>query len=107
MPVTDEPPIEIDKPLSHKPDNLDTLLDNRVIGLRNLQEQVEDFLEKPFFVKDAAARIKRVVDKISLEKMAREAPGDAVVRGNLMQMNVMDLFQSLEHRITPRAGAPT
>ena len=65
-------------------------------SLRNLQDQVEDFLEKPFFVKDAAARIKRVVDKISLEKMAREAPGDAVVRGNLTQMNVMDLFQSLE-----------
>lgn len=37
--VTDEPPIEIDKPLSHKPENLDTLFDNRVIGLRNLQEQ--------------------------------------------------------------------
>lgn len=39
VPVTDEPPIEIDKPLGHKPDNLDTLFDNRVIGLRNLQEQ--------------------------------------------------------------------
>ncbi len=38
VPVTDEPPVEIDKPLSHKPDNLDTLFDNRVIGLRNLQE---------------------------------------------------------------------
>ncbi len=36
--VTDESPIEIDKPLSHKSDNLDTLFDNRVIGLRNLQE---------------------------------------------------------------------
>jgi nondiscriminating aspartyl-tRNA synthetase len=36
--VTDEPPIEIDKPLSHKSENLDTLFDNRVIGLRNLQE---------------------------------------------------------------------
>ena len=34
VPVIDEPPIEIDKPLSHKPDNLDTLFDNRVIGLR-------------------------------------------------------------------------
>ena len=39
IPVYDEPPIEIDKPLSHKPDNLDTLFDNRVIGLRNLSEQ--------------------------------------------------------------------
>jgi nondiscriminating aspartyl-tRNA synthetase len=38
-PVTDEPPIEIDKPLSHKSENLDTLFDHRVIGLRNLQEQ--------------------------------------------------------------------
>ena len=39
VPVADEPPIEIDKPLSHKPDNLDTLFDYRVIGLRNLQER--------------------------------------------------------------------
>lgn len=39
VPVTDESPIEIDKPLSHKPENLDTLFDNRHIGLRNLQEQ--------------------------------------------------------------------
>src|SRR3989344_6008656 len=39
VPVTDEPPIEIDKPLDHKPENLDTLLENRVIGLRNLREQ--------------------------------------------------------------------
>jgi nondiscriminating aspartyl-tRNA synthetase len=39
VPVTDEPPVEIDKPLSHKPEHLDTLFDNRVIGLRNLQEQ--------------------------------------------------------------------
>ncbi len=39
VPVTDEPPIEIDKPLSHKPENLDTLFEYRVVGLRNLQEQ--------------------------------------------------------------------
>ncbi|HJQ08284.1 MAG TPA: aspartate--tRNA(Asn) ligase [Candidatus Saccharimonadales bacterium] len=38
VPVEQEPPVEIDKPLSHKPDNLDTLFDNRVVGLRNLQE---------------------------------------------------------------------
>lgn len=37
--VTEEPPIEIDKPLNHKPENLDTLFDNRVLGLRNLDEQ--------------------------------------------------------------------
>src|SRR5438105_9726992 len=33
VPVTDEPPIEIDKPLSHKPGNLDTLFEYRSIGL--------------------------------------------------------------------------
>ncbi|MDB5164911.1 MAG: Aspartyl-tRNA synthetase [Candidatus Saccharibacteria bacterium] len=38
VPVQAEPPIEIDKPLSHRPDNLDTLFEYRPIGLRNLQE---------------------------------------------------------------------
>lgn len=39
MAVTDEPPIEIDKPISHKPENLDTLFEYRVLNIRNLQEQ--------------------------------------------------------------------
>jgi len=39
VPVTDEPPIEIDKPISHKPENLDTLFEYRVLNVRNLQEQ--------------------------------------------------------------------
>ncbi len=64
--------------------------------LKIVEDQVEDFLEKPFFVKDATARIKRVVDKIALEKMAREAPGGDKLRGTLQQMNVIDLLQSLE-----------
>jgi len=38
-PVTTEPPIEIDKPLSHDSEHLDTLFEHRVIGLRNLDEQ--------------------------------------------------------------------
>ena len=62
VPVTDEPPIEIDKPLSHKPDNLDTLFEYRALGLRNLQEQkifkirasllryIREFLHKNEFV---------------------------------------------------------
>lgn len=37
--VTDEPPIEIDKPISHKPEHLDTLFEYRVLNIRNLQEQ--------------------------------------------------------------------
>ncbi len=38
VPVTQEPPIEIDKPLSHKSEHLETLFEYRPIGLRNLQE---------------------------------------------------------------------
>lgn len=64
--------------------------------LRGMQDSVEDFVEKPFFVKEAVARVKRVLDKIALEKMAREAPGETVLRGSLAQMNVIDLLQSLE-----------
>ena len=37
--VTDEPPIEVDKPIGHKPENLDTLFEHRALNLRNLQEQ--------------------------------------------------------------------
>lgn len=39
VPVTDEPPIEIDKPISHKSENLDTLFDYRVLNIRNPNEQ--------------------------------------------------------------------
>jgi len=39
VPVTDEPPIEIDKPIDHKAENLDTLFEHRVLNIRNLQEQ--------------------------------------------------------------------
>lgn len=64
--------------------------------LKMLQDTVEDFVEKPFFVKDLSGRLKRVIDKVALEKMARAAPGEATLRGTLAQMNVIDLLQSLE-----------
>jgi CheY-like chemotaxis protein len=59
-------------------------------------ESADDFVEKPFFLKEAVQRIKRVIDKIALEKMAKAAPSDGVLRGSLAQMNVIDLMQSLE-----------
>jgi len=64
--------------------------------LRGMQDSVEDFVEKPFFLKEAVARVKRVLDKIALEKMAKDAPGETVLRGSLAQMNAIDLLQSLE-----------
>jgi CheY-like chemotaxis protein len=60
------------------------------------QDVADDYIAKPFFLKEATKRIKRIVDRIALEKMAKTAPSDGVVRGNLAQMNVIDLMQSLE-----------
>jgi CheY-like chemotaxis protein len=60
------------------------------------QDPVDDFVEKPFYLKDVTRRIKRVIDKIALEKMAKAVPSDGVLRGSLSQMNVIDLMQSLE-----------
>jgi CheY-like chemotaxis protein len=57
---------------------------------------VDEFVEKPFFLREATQRIKRVIDKITLEKLAKSAPSDGVLRGSLLQMNVIDLVQSLE-----------
>ncbi len=58
--------------------------------------EVDDHVEKPFFLKEATQRIKRVIDKIVLEKMSKSASRDGVLRGSLSQMNVIDLVQSLE-----------
>ena len=61
------------------------------------QDAADDYLEKPFFLKEATRRIKRTIDRIALEKLAKTAPSDdGLVRGNLSQMNVIDLMQSLE-----------
>jgi CheY-like chemotaxis protein len=62
----------------------------------NLERPVDEYIEKPFYLREAVQRIKRVIDKIALEKMARSAGADGGLRGNLAQMNVIDLIQSLE-----------
>jgi CheY-like chemotaxis protein len=64
--------------------------------LTMVRDTVEDFIEKPFFTKEACTHIKRVIDRIALEKLAREAPGESQLRGSLAQMSIMDLLQSLE-----------
>lgn len=37
--VTDEPPIEVDKPIPHRSETLETLFEHRVLNIRNIQEQ--------------------------------------------------------------------
>ena len=70
--------------------------DYRMPGMDGRQDPIEDYLEKPFFLKDATHKIKRVVDRIALEKLSKAASTDGVLRGSLSQMNVIDLVQSLE-----------
>ena len=62
----------------------------------SMQDPIEDYLEKPFFLKDATHKIKRVVDRIALEKLSKAESADGILRGSLVQMNVIDLVQSLE-----------
>jgi CheY-like chemotaxis protein len=64
--------------------------------LKPLEEDVVDFICKPFFVKDAVLRVKRALARVSLEKMSLEATSGSKVSGSLTQMNVIDLLQSLE-----------
>lgn len=65
--------------------------------LKPVRDSVEDFLEKPFYIREATSHLKHVIDKVALEKMARDAgSGNATLKGSLKQMNVIDLLQSLE-----------
>ena len=69
IPVTEAGPIEIDKPISHKSDNLDTLFEYRVLGVRNIQEgkvfkirselnrYIREFLNKNEFVEIQTPKI--------------------------------------------------
>ncbi|PSH04267.1 MAG: hypothetical protein CXZ00_07850 [Acidobacteria bacterium] len=57
---------------------------------------VEDFIEKPFFLEEAIARVKRVLDRIGLSKATRNAADSSSLRGTLAQMSVVDLMQTLD-----------
>jgi CheY-like chemotaxis protein len=64
--------------------------------LRPLSDLVEEFVIKPFFVKELARQTKNILDRVYLEKMQRQAPAEGVMRGRLSEMNIIDLLQSLE-----------
>ena len=64
--------------------------------LRPLADGVEEFIQKPFFVKDVVRSAKKVIDRLQLEKMQNRAARPGVVQGRLEEMSIMDLMQSLE-----------
>ena len=56
----------------------------------------EDFLQKPFFVDDLVRMAKRVVDRLHLENLQRQASRPGVIQGRLEEMGAAELMQSLE-----------
>jgi CheY-like chemotaxis protein len=80
--------------------------------LRPLTDGVEDFIPKPFFVKDVVRRAKKVVDRLQLEKLQQRSARPGVIQGRLEEMSIMDLLQSLEMgqkscQLTVRRGGET
>src|SRR6202163_453426 len=64
--------------------------------LRPLVDGVEDFIAKPFLVKDLVRSAKKVVDRLHLEKLQKRASRPRVTQGRLEEMSMTDLLQSLE-----------
>jgi len=64
--------------------------------LRPIVEGVEEFIPKPFFLKDLVRRAKKVVDRLHLEKLQNRAVRPGVIQGRLEEMSILDLMQSLE-----------
>jgi CheY-like chemotaxis protein len=64
--------------------------------LRPLVDGVEDFIAKPFLVKDLVRSAKKVVDRLHLEKLQKRASRPGVIQGRLEEMSMIDLLQSLE-----------
>lgn len=64
--------------------------------LKLIVEGVEEFIPKPFFLKDVVRRTKKVVDRLQLEKLQKRAVRPGVIQGRLEEMSIMDLMQSLE-----------
>jgi CheY-like chemotaxis protein len=64
--------------------------------LRHLTDGVEDFIAKPFVLKDLVRAAKKVVDRLHLEKLQKSASRPGVIQGRLEEMSMTDLLQSLE-----------
>jgi len=64
--------------------------------LRPIVEGVEEFVVKPFFLKDVIRRTKKVIDRLALEKLQNRAIRPGVIQGRLEEMSILDLMQSLE-----------
>lgn len=64
--------------------------------LRPLVDGVEEFIPKPFLVKDLVRVTKKVIDRLHLEKLQKRASRPGIIQGRLEEMSMTDLLQSLE-----------
>jgi CheY-like chemotaxis protein len=64
--------------------------------LRPMIDGVEEFITKPFLVKDLVRVTKKVLDRLHLEKLQKQAARPGVIQGRLEEMSMIDLMQSLE-----------
>jgi len=64
--------------------------------LRQSADGVEDYVAKPFFLREIVGRTKKVADRLHLERLQTSARRPGVIEGRIEEMNVIDLFQSLE-----------
>ena len=64
--------------------------------LRPMVDGVEDYVQKPFFVRELLRRAKKVIDRLQLEKLQQKAKRPGVLEGRLEEMSIIDLLQSLE-----------
>lgn len=65
---------------------------------RQTRDLADDIVEKPFFVADAVARIRRVIARIEMQRSVAGANGihSMNLRGRLSQLSLVDLLQALE-----------
>ncbi len=64
--------------------------------LKPLGSGVEDFIQKPFFLDEFVQKAKKVVDRLHLEKLSKQASRPGVIQGRIEEMSIIDLLQSLE-----------
>jgi len=64
--------------------------------LKPYAEMAEELVAKPFYVKELAQRARKILDRSLLDKMQKQASKEGVIGGRLAEMNLIDLFQSLE-----------
>jgi CheY-like chemotaxis protein len=64
--------------------------------LRMVVDGVEDYLVKPFFVRELSRQVRRITARLYQQKMEKLGMRGAAIAGRLSEMNLIDWMQSLE-----------